>query len=174
MEKSRKHRSKTTEIGVRLKWRSVGDFSDPYTNPDLSHIVWSPVRAPRKAGLYRIIIPLGTHGERAIYIGESANIARRLSSYGEDHSLRRKKSTESRVSDQIRQALRKRLSVSVDAATTGFVSIGGAEFPIDMLDLAQRRFAEAAAVVAESLNDTAGQVVMINHVSGEYFWLDPS
>ncbi|MFF5078371.1 hypothetical protein ACFY36_15075 [Actinoplanes sp. NPDC000266] len=174
MGNSNRRPSRKTDISVQIKWRSVGEFSNPYASPELSHIVRSPVRAPRKPGLYRIIIPISPKGGRAIYIGESSNVVGRLFGYSEDYSRRRKKSTESRVSAQIRKSLAKGLSVAVDAATTGFISIQGSSFPINMSNLAQRRFAESAAVVAEALNDKAEEVVMINHVSGEYFYLDPS
>jgi hypothetical protein len=145
----------------------------PYSSSGISRIVWSPIRAPSKAGLYRISISLDAHGNQAIYIGESANVARRLFAYTKDYTGSRTKTTELRVSLQIREALSNDRSVVVDAATTALIGIGGDDTPVRMSDVAQRRFVEAAAVVAESLTDKDGFVVMLNHVSGELYYLEP-
>ncbi|WP_028183448.1 hypothetical protein [Salinispora arenicola] len=121
--------------------------------------------------MYRISIEL-QGGGHAIYIGEGADVARRLHAYTRtyDEGKRRKK-IEARMSAEIRQSLLDKRRVTVDCATRASINLVGAERPLEMSKVAERRFAEAAAVLSESARDTEGQVIVLNRILDEDWWL---
>lgn len=129
--------------------------------------VWMPL-APVRAGIYRISINLAVGS--AIYIGESGMIHGRLLDYTRAYD-EKKQTPEARVSREIRKALIEGRMVDVDVATTGRINLTGEERPLDMKSVAERRFAEAAAVLAENERDVEGQVIPMNRILGEDWWL---
>lgn len=159
---------KIVRAEVSLRWRRAGEVWANFL-PDTQQIadVWMP-SAPVRAGIYRISINLASG--RAIYIGESSMTSRRLFDYTRAYD-EEKKTPETRVSREIRKALAEGRLVVVDVATTGRINLTGEERPLNMRSVSERRFAEAAAVLAEDEQDVEGQVIPMNRILGEDWWL---
>ncbi len=75
------------------------------------------------------------------------------------------------MSRRIRKALAEGKAVSVDTATTGKIDLAGSERPLEMENVAERRFAEAAAVLAEAEQDIDGKIIVLNRILDEDWWL---
>jgi hypothetical protein len=71
----------------------------------------------------------------------------------------------------MRKALTEGRAVVIDTATTGTINLAGAERPLAMDYVAERRFAEAAAALAELEQDVDGKVIVLNRILDEYWWL---
>ena len=115
-----------------------------------------PLHATSRAGLYRITITDVDH--RWIYIGESEHIQSRLRNYQRLYPSK-PDSTSLRLTVLIRKALIKEQSVYLDTTSTGKLIIGGSGRPLAMNQEAERRFAEAAAVLQEE--ELAGEDVWV-------------
>jgi hypothetical protein len=104
-----------------------------------------------------------------VYIGERASIAKRIG----QHVRYNKKasSTGARLTRRIRRALAEDRSVAIDTATAAKINLLGEERPLDMRNVAQRRFAEAAAVLTEEARDKDGQVIVLNRILKDYLVL---
>lgn len=72
----------------------------------------------------------------------------------------------------MRKALVEGLAVVVDIATTGKIDLTGLERPLQMDRVAERRFAEVAAALAESEQDVHGRVVVLNRDLDEDWCLE--
>jgi len=156
-------------VEVSLLWRRAGGAAAIF-RPGTREIydVRMPTAAPGRAGIYRISIDL--IAGRAVYIGEGASISHRLYQYTRVYKGK-KSTTETRMSRRIRKALAEGKAVSVDTATTGKIDLAGSERPLEMENVAERRFAEAAAVLAEAEQDIDGKIIVLNRILDEDWWL---
>lgn len=166
-----KRTPKLVLAGVQVRWRQAGEVqaSRCSGNLDVSEI-WMPRPTPGP-GLYRISINLSGGGKN-IYIGEGANITRRLGDYKRTYNEDGQNRTEARMSRRMRKALAEGLAVVVDVATTGKINLTGQERPLQMDKTAERRFAEVAAALAESEQDVRGMVVILNRDLDEDWCLE--
>lgn len=154
---------KMVHVEVLLGWRRVGPLSVNRTpDGEISHI-WMPGTG-RGPGLYRLTFEFGG-GEKLVYIGEGANVAARLSAYTRAYGARSRAKTEVRLARRIRAELGRGTEIVVDAAFSGKLNTIGRVRPIDMRKAAERRFAEAAAVLADA--DRGVDTVMLNRVLDE-------
>ncbi len=156
-------------VSISLRWRPAGDVI-AVRSRDGSVLceAMMPVGS-RRPGLYRITIPSGTG--RLIYVGESQRISVRLRAYKHPPKAGSRR-TESFVSRQIFRALEAGTKVSVDVATSGSIVFGNVDRRLDMRYVAERRFAEAAAVLVES--ESAEQdwsVAVLNRILDDQRWL---
>lgn len=155
---------------IQLKWRRTGEVKAAFSSGDQRiSDVWMPVTV-RRSRLYRISIGLAGVG-RAVYIGEGESVYRRLYAYTRIYNHDQQGRTEARVSREIRKALSASRSVVIDTATTGSINLTGEERPLQMDNVAERRFAEAAAALVELEQDVDGHVIVLNRILGEDWWL---
>lgn len=162
---------KMVRVEVRLNWRHYGEITVDFDhNQAIRRVRMPPV--PDRPGLYRISIHLSSpiDGNRYVYIGEGKSIANRIDAYRRAYG-EGLKGTAPSLSRRLREALMEGRAATVDCATTGRIDITGAERSLSMEAVAERRFAEAAAVIAESAQDLDGQVLVLNDVLGEYRFL---
>jgi hypothetical protein len=170
MSADEKRTPKMVLVKVKIRWRRAGEVKAAVSSGGQGI---SYVRMPmtvRGPGLYRISIDL-SKGRRAIYIGEGESVSRRLSAYTGIYNQGGRTKTEARVSREIRKALTEGRAVVIDTATTGRMNLTGAERTLQMDKIAERRFAEAAAALAELEQDVDGRVIFLNRILGEDWWL---
>ncbi|MEU7618770.1 hypothetical protein AB0B27_22110 [Micromonospora rifamycinica] len=167
-----KHTPKIVRAEVSVLWRRAGEVHASFYGDDRRITAVSmPPSTPGRPGLYRLSIALPASG-RAIYIGEGTNVARRLLAYTRTYGQGKStKKTEERLSREIRKALAENRQVVVDWTTTGQINLTGTERPLDMNRVSERRFAEMAAVLAEHEQDLDGNVILLNRILEEDWWL---
>lgn len=107
---------------------------------------------PRLPGLYRYDFGLDETGVRTLYIGESAELARRASNYRNAKTDRSRRRTSRRIHNEIVQHLRAGGSIEFAIATQLQLGDGQAT---DLRRKSARRLAENAAVlIAQTASST--------------------
>jgi hypothetical protein len=119
---------------------------------------WPPPRTPGRPGVYRITIQL--EAGRLIYIGESARVFTRVKQHAQGRT---------RLSIEIRKALKNGRQVSVDTVVAPRLQLRNEPTEIDMRDSLRRRLVESVAIAAE--DDSDEQLLIMNSSEVNEFWL---
>lgn len=137
----------TVDVRVHFEWSRLGN-----TALDSAGKIVFPRPLPAAPGLYRFILT-ASHGRNRIYIGESDNLRRRLTSYRNPGPRQR---TNLRVNALLVRHLGAGLSVTVDLAVAAVRhSPGSPDTPLDLSRKAGRLLAESAALVLAQRSATA-------------------
>ena len=136
------------DVRVRLQWLNRDAVTlDPAGKPLFP-------RLEQSAGLYRLTLTGGVAGTRPrVYIGESENLHRRLSSNYRNPGAGQQ--TSLRINALLREHLGVDGSVALAVATTATVWLNGVEQSLDLTRKAGRLLAESAVVVLASTTDDA-------------------